>query len=241
MSILFIISLSSICNAKNIMIIDAQPNIEIPIIKQKEISHGTQMTKIIATFTDDNTKIYNYVIPNIMMGCNGEIEKACRVASENNIDIICIAQGRAILKDGISYFDYELLEEFFTFIKTLASKYPNIIFCLAAGNDNALLEIENPNKNLIVTGCSDIAGDIAKFSNVGTFVDLYCLGLNIMTINNYNKPTIVSGTSFSTAFLVAEINNLLNKYPELNVNNIKDFLVAQTHEYNIYTFQTILQ
>lgn len=97
---------------------------------------------------------------------------------------------------------------------------PQILFILAAGNDGRNLDIKGNEyypasyniSNTIVVGNKDSKGNIAPTSNRGQAVDVYEVGVNVLSLFPGGRKAIMTGTSQATAIHTGKIvRQLLNK------------------------------
>jgi cerevisin len=92
-------------------------------------------------------------------------------------------------------------------------------FAVAAGNDgrNACFFSPAGAKNAITVGASTLSDERATFSNIGSCVDVFAPGLNILSTwkGSNNAVNIISGTSMASPHTAGLMAYLLSIYPSV--------------------------
>ncbi len=110
------------------------------------------------------------------------------------------------------------------FLARTMERYPEVLFVIAAGNENRdmvrerkpLLPAGLPLHNILVVGAVNETGELARFSNIGEgLVDLYAPGVDINSTWPRNQFQTKSGTSMATPFVVGAAARLLK--PDVNI------------------------
>jgi cerevisin len=103
------------------------------------------------------------------------------------------------------------------------TKDSQFYFAAAAGNeDNDSCRVSPASvKEIFTVMASDKDDNRAWFSNYGKCADIYSPGVNIMSTVPNNKTAVYSGTSMATPGLVGVLNHYLNRYPNLNLAELK--------------------
>lgn len=116
---------------------------------------------------------------------------------------------------GCSEFNFALKE---------AMEEANMLFVCAAGNDGSG-GISYPASfslnNIISIGAIDKEGKVVGFSSTGSEPDLYAPGKDIITIGCNNTTDIVSGTSFSAAYVTGVATLVSQSVPQITTQELR--------------------
>lgn len=101
----------------------------------------------------------------------------------------------------------------------------NVVVCAGNERDNAEKYCPAHNLNAITVSAVDKSNNFASsFSNYGAVVDFSAPGVDIMSCNANGKLKTLSGTSMSTAFVSAAVAMIRSTNPELNPNQVFEYL-----------------
>lgn len=102
----------------------------------------------------------------------------------------------------------------------------DFIVIAPAGNNNIRIDKKFKNNKLIFVGASGMDDKPTNFTNIGKDIKIYAPGINLgtLSIRRRIKTKVVSGTSFSAAF----VTGCLILFLEENIFNLETFLEKYT-------------
>lgn len=108
-------------------------------------------------------------------------------------------------------------------IKNSESMY----FTVAAGNENSKSCNVSPAsvKEVITVMAMDSRNERASFSNYDSCSDIYAPGVDVLSTIPGGKSKKYSGSSMSTPIVAGVLNHYLDKYPDMNMKEIKEMLL----------------
>jgi cerevisin len=103
-------------------------------------------------------------------------------------------------------------------------------FAAAAGNENSDSCKTSPAsvKEIFTVMASDRNDNRAWFSNWGKCADIYSPGVEITSTIPDGKTAVYSGTSMACPVLVGVLTHYINMYPELNMKELKQKVLADS-------------
>ena len=106
----------------------------------------------------------------------------------------------------------------------------NFYFVAAAGNENANACNTSPAsvREIMTVMASGIDDKRAYFSNFGICGDIYAPGVNIQSTIPKGKTAVYSGTSQATPLIAGLFSHYINKYPELNMKELKAKILSDS-------------
>ena len=158
-------------------------------------NHGTSIVNIIQTIAPKSEIYIIKILDDIGLGNMANISTGLSLASNLNVDIVCMSLG------GWKKFSK-------TTIKGLQLLYKRGIMILSAVGNNNSNDIYYPSKYNEVLSVGGLSTDLNirwKNSNYCRETDVVALAEDVETIDNELNKTIVNGTSFANAIVVGQI------------------------------------
>lgn len=233
-------------------VIDTGINVENPLFQTRysasvnsnilkdENGHGTHVQGIIKLLSDKEfLDIFSYKFYNEFNTGKENLEAslvALEKAINDNVDIINYSGG------GIDPVDreYELLKK---------ANQKGIIVIVAAGNErdnldsyyNGYYPAKYKLPNIISVANYSKKGRLARTSNYGVnTVSLGTYGVSVPSLCHYysEKPCYMTGTSMATPVITSAVARIIQRYPYLQLNEIKHILKINSHKdhYTKYGF-----
>lgn len=123
------------------------------------------------------------------------------------------------------------INNFKKYLEQAFSKYPKIIFVVAAGNEGkdindsydipALINLPNV---IVVGGLNSTLTNKSYFSNYGNNIDIWAPSENIKILLAQNLKGEESGVSLAAPYITARIASILLKNKKINKKNIKKYI-----------------
>lgn len=190
--------------------------------------HGTSVTGIITGFDKQNSN-FNPIAPeaNILIAKVSDNQGSTN--SKTLSDAIIWAADRGAKIVSVSYSLVGLDPEIEKAAQYLYSKGGLVIH--STGNSG--IEIKRKNSSfLLAVGASTPELKRAQFSNYGNFLDIVAPGVDIYTLNHFNKYTLESGTSFSTPLVAGIVALAMSCDPDMPISEIIKAIFQTTSEMN---------
>ncbi|MCM3636558.1 S8 family serine peptidase [Sporosarcina luteola] len=153
--------------------------------------HGTHVAGIIAETTPANVKIMPIrVMDEQGNGYDSDVAKGIQFAVDHGATIINMSfAGEGYSQYLADAIDYALSK--------------NVLVVVAAGNESASTDNYFPasNQKVIVVSATDIADNVASFSNTGAAIDISAPGVNIVSSVPGGNYKNLSGTSMAAPYV----------------------------------------
>lgn len=103
------------------------------------------------------------------------------------------------------------------------------VVVVAAGNEETDACTRTPARvgDAITVGCTDSDEEICYFSNIGSCLDLFANGMDILGANFKNGGSIrMSGTSMSTPMVSGVVAQILQRFPKADSTRLREILMS---------------
>lgn len=113
-------------------------------------------------------------------------------------------------------------------VQNALRKSNTFYFTVAAGNENQDACNVSPAsvKEVMTVMASDKRDTKAYFSNFGRCADMYSPGVDIESTVPGGKTAVYSGTSMATPLLAGVLNHYLDRFPQMNMQQVKDQMMS---------------
>jgi subtilisin family serine protease len=144
------------------------------------------------------------------------------------------ADGARVVNASLGAVDPSGTDTLADFLAATVSRYPNTLYVVAAGNDDADIEpagtrylpCETPAANVLCVGASTVSDTRASFSNYGTTaVDLFAPGTSIESTTFDGGYGYKQGTSMATPNVAGVAALVFGKYPALTGAEVRQRLI----------------
>ena len=183
------------CNIDNEQIVYRYDFFDESNSARDNANHGTSIVNIIQTIAPKSEIYIIKILDDVGLGNMANISTGLSLASNLNVDIVCMSLG------GWKKFSK-------TTIKGLQLLYKRGIMILSAVGNNNSNDIYYPSKYNEVLSVGGLSNDFNirwKNSNYCRETDVVALAEDVETIDNELNKTIVNGTSFANAIVVGQI------------------------------------
>ena len=183
------------CNIDNEQIVYRYDFFDESNSARDNANHGTSIVNIIQTIAPKSEIYIIKILDDIGLGNMANLSTGISLASNLNVDIVCMSLG------GWKKFSK-------TTIKGLQLLYKRGIMILSAVGNNNSNDIYYPSKYNEVLSVGGLSTDLNirwKNSNYCRETDIVALAEDVETIDNELNKTIVNGTSFANAIVVGQI------------------------------------
>ncbi len=192
--------------------------------------HGTAMAGVIGAQNNDegikginpNAGIYSVkALDSDNAAPLSRIIKGIYWGIENDMDIINMSFGTPA--------DSEILH------KAVRDAYVHGILVVAAAGNTAHQEVQYPAAypEAIAVGSVNEAGELAKYTSIGTELELLAPGENVVSEDSLAGLTVVSGTSIATAQVTAVASLLMQNHPQKSGKFIRSLLRKSAKKINL--------
>ena len=203
-------------------------------------AHGTHCAGIAAAVKDNGIQIAGVApeatiisISNSLTGTtNSRLKRADGIiwAYQHGADIISNSWGSSTYHVAID----EAIQDAFSY----GRQGKGCVITFSSGNDsmNTIGYPANCNDTILAVGAIDNTGTRSSFSNYGTELDLVAPGVNILSTIPNSQTDYKSGTSMACPHVAGVAALVLERNPELTVNQVNSIINSNTKKISGVTF-----